>query len=579
MMASTRGKSALVIGIDFVNGYTGVSWLFFKEKMPARDPEVVAHWFSSLPKNNDRTKVPSKIHYDKETGEIKWGYNIPTNVQPIEWFKLLLLEEEDLPANLQDSSHIQRAREMMEEMGMTAIELVGDYLKLLWEHVISVIKAEQGRRLVLGTRFHVVLSIPAIWKDYARDRMRQAAERAGFFRSRLAGKTTLDFVSEPEAAAIATLPSLDNRGDLTIGDSFVVMDAGGGTVDIISYKIDSLEPIVVSECVEGDGALCGATFVDNAFENLLEQRVGRQAWRHMDSSDIKKMMNNEKQWEHGIKKDFDGSQELYRIDIPKKSKRGRVDIKAAEIRQVFEQCLSQIYRLLQKQLDDIKCCTKKPPKFKNQMEILQARGEKPWSAICRGATLSGAVGRRLTEPVMKVHARVSRLSYGWDTMPFFDPNIHDVRDRVWDDTVEDWLAENQVEWVIKRVSQASVPSSAAELMNLQGQNISTIEPKRYHYRQWFKVSEEGIRGCMTKIYFCRSENPPIRVDDTTHDHSTLEYNTSRPVQFMGIERVNRKLVSVWKYNFEVQVSGATLDIRITSQDGEVASSSLIVKTD
>jgi hypothetical protein len=37
------------------------------------------------------------------------------------------------------------------------------------------------------------------------------------------------------------------------GDSFVVVDCGGGTVDIISYTVVSKEPMVIRECVKGEG--------------------------------------------------------------------------------------------------------------------------------------------------------------------------------------------------------------------------------------------------------------------------------------------------------------------------------------
>lgn len=84
------------------------------------------------------------------------------------------------------------------------------------------------------------------------------------------GETTLTFISEPEAAALATLSGVDGRCDIHVrssstmhsiswinlvqeGDSFVVVDCGGGTVDIISYKVTSTEPMVVREVVQGQG--------------------------------------------------------------------------------------------------------------------------------------------------------------------------------------------------------------------------------------------------------------------------------------------------------------------------------------
>ncbi|KAI0401998.1 hypothetical protein F4802DRAFT_618248 [Xylaria palmicola] len=585
-MNPARGKSTLVFGIDFGTTYSGVSWLFCRENSPIKEPEVVTHWLSALSSNSDRTKVPSKIYYKKETGQTQWGYNIPTDLQPIQWFKLLLLEKNDLPADIRNSSHIQRARDMMTAEGKTAVGLVGNYLKVLWEHIISEINDEKGPSLVNGTAFHVVLTIPAIWKDYARDRMRQAAEQAGILDDRLAGKTTLDFITEPEAAAIATLPDLDARDDLVVGDSFVVLDAGGGTVDIISYKVEKLAPLVVSECVEGDGALCGATFVDSAFETFIEQRVGRKSWKLMKDTDIKKWMNNE--WEHGIKKDFDGSQAKYCIDLPKRNKRGQMSICNEEIRGIFEPVLSQIHDLFLKQLIAVKCRTGKNPKFvilvggfgrcpflfkrltqqfNGITDILQARGEKPWSAICRGAVLSGAMGRGLTEQVVKVQSRVARMSYGWKFWTEFNPNCHDLRDKVWDRVRGKWMASNQIEWAIKR-----------------GQDMSNLKPVTYKYRRYFDIGEKGVRKLKDELFTSESLHPSSRHDNTVNYHSTIKYPTSCPVQDMPLKPRRGSLGSyhVWDFKYKMQVSGAALTISIipgNKKGSEIASTSLTVKTE
>jgi molecular chaperone DnaK (HSP70) len=53
--------------------------------------------------------------------------------------------------------------------------------------------------------FRVVLTIPAFWPPYARAAMWEGAERAGILADRPCGSTTLELVSEPEAAALAIL--------------------------------------------------------------------------------------------------------------------------------------------------------------------------------------------------------------------------------------------------------------------------------------------------------------------------------------------------------------------------------------
>lgn len=44
---------------------------------------------------------------------------------------------------------------------------------------------------------------------------------------------------------------------------FVLCDAGGGTVDLISYKITRVDPYLeVEEAAVGSGDKCGASYID-----------------------------------------------------------------------------------------------------------------------------------------------------------------------------------------------------------------------------------------------------------------------------------------------------------------------------
>ena len=48
-----------------------------------------------------------------------------------------------------------------------------------------------------------------------------------------------------------------------VGDVFVLCDAGGGTVDLISYKVTQTSPtFLIEEAAVGSGDKCGATFID-----------------------------------------------------------------------------------------------------------------------------------------------------------------------------------------------------------------------------------------------------------------------------------------------------------------------------
>jgi molecular chaperone DnaK (HSP70) len=59
-------------------------------------------------------------------------------------------------------------------------------------------------------------------------------------------------IKEPEAAALYTMHSLDFT--LSPGDAFVLCDAGGGTVDLISYEVEAVSPrLQLKEVVPGTG--------------------------------------------------------------------------------------------------------------------------------------------------------------------------------------------------------------------------------------------------------------------------------------------------------------------------------------
>lgn len=61
------------------------------------------------------------------------------------------------------------------------------------------------------------MTVPAIWQEDARRRMRQAVKVAGILEHRHAGETTLSLVAEPEAAAMAVLDDFRGRKDVEVG--------------------------------------------------------------------------------------------------------------------------------------------------------------------------------------------------------------------------------------------------------------------------------------------------------------------------------------------------------------------------
>ena len=90
----------------------------------------------------------------------------------------------------------------------------------------------------------------------------------------MGGASALHIISEPEAAAMYALDVMDPH-NIKIGDTFVLCDAGGGTVDLISYKVSELKPVLkISEAAPGSGHLCGSSFLNRIFQTFLEEKLG-----------------------------------------------------------------------------------------------------------------------------------------------------------------------------------------------------------------------------------------------------------------------------------------------------------------
>lgn len=130
--------------------------------------------------------------------------------------------------DLRDSDQIVKARKLLLDLGKTPEDCIADYLRALWKHTLKMIRKGHADYLIESLQFRVVLTVPAIWKDYARTAMQEAVKRAGILDRRIAGETTLVLAPEPEAAGLTAL--LEYGTAIKPGEVYVICDAGGGTV-------------------------------------------------------------------------------------------------------------------------------------------------------------------------------------------------------------------------------------------------------------------------------------------------------------------------------------------------------------
>ena len=138
--------------------------------------------------------------------------------------------------------------------GMDIVSVTRDFLRAMNVHVMQIISRRLLSKIIQTARYSYILTVPAIWSDNAKEQTKRAALEAGLGNG---NKMDLTFYSEPETAAVYTLRTMEGLlHRVRLGDKFVVCDAGGGTVDLISYQLREIDPYLqMEECSMGSGKL------------------------------------------------------------------------------------------------------------------------------------------------------------------------------------------------------------------------------------------------------------------------------------------------------------------------------------
>lgn len=113
---------------------------------------------------------------------IRWGYEVMPSETRITCIKLFLESGQELPEFVSR----QAIATELQKHSRTVVAAVADFLHKVHEHTLATLTLRWGDGFIHSTKIEYVLTCPAIWSDYAKDRTLQAAKQAG-----LTGKITM----------------------------------------------------------------------------------------------------------------------------------------------------------------------------------------------------------------------------------------------------------------------------------------------------------------------------------------------------------------------------------------------------
>lgn len=451
------------------------------------DIEIIKTW----PGGNGITsdKVPTEISYDLPAGTapgtaptVKWGFQFKPEESRLRCIKLFLDRSQKLPFYV---SPLETAAQL-KRFNKTVVDAVSDYLTQIYKHTMDTLTRRYGESFMASTKVDFVLTCPAVWSDAAKNTTLQAAERAG-----MGAQSQIQMISEPEAAAVYTLKAIQPN-HIKAGDNFIVCDGGGGTVDLIAYKIVSLNPIRVEESAVGTGGLCGSAFLNYRFEEHVKTRIGQTRFDEMKTKKGKTWQMGLRYFEEFVKRNFN-EDEHQEVNVPFPGlpddeeaglDSGFLVMTAEQIKEIFDPVVKEVCDLVQGQVDSLRAkggivsgiilvggfgqsdylyrklkshftTAVAPPPYTERpthpnidlrerpsIEVMQP--VYAWTAVVRGAVLRGLEGNM-------VISRKARMHYGTSYATVYDEEKHSVTERYWSPLWERWMVSDRMQWHIAKV--------------------------------------------------------------------------------------------------------------------------------
>ncbi|KAI2482515.1 Hsp70 family protein [Pyrenophora tritici-repentis] len=522
-------SNRLVVGLDYGTTYTGVAFCETSDTgIVGKDILVIKDWPSRHTKIGTKEKVPSEIALKDRT---KWGSLIAPNEKRHMWTKLLL----DQP-KAGEVDVIMKELCLNDKNGPSnkPVDIIADYLKHIKTHLVKNLDIQYSKGLWSTLPMTLVVTVPAVWSDAAKNATLQAVNKAGFNSIELPQLKRTVVTTEPEAAAIYTIQSL--RGGIqddqfAIGDGFIVCDMGGGTIDLISYRVAELNPTTLEEATVGSGDQCGGSFVERGFLKWLERRLGTADFMSIAGNRSEnlprtslspKLSRMVQDFVLEVKTGFSGFEiNFLRLPIPLSSieddedrgiQDGEIRITATDLQEMFEFPLLRTYELLLGQIEQARHTRnvelksvfmvggfsespyiyEKVKAFAEKNGLQAIRPPHAWSAIVRGAAAKGLEGDGRAE----IKNRKCRRYYGTSYNAHFIPGKHKEIDSFISEFDGVKRASNQVEWILKKGQDLATKSASHGSM-------------RFHQNFW--VGDE--RSTSLSLLASDSYQAPLRSKD------------------------------------------------------------------
>ena len=462
-MAEYLKEFTHVIAIDFGTGESGYA-IVANSSNPNTKPIIEV--FNPCDDNDQKT--PTAILFDNNKNFLDFGSNAIRKYAEIVDNGNTALLFQNYKISLY---HMQSEANSMDGRSMPLITVISETLKFISNCALNKLSEQVGETLH-KEKIRWILTVPALWNEEHKLFMRKAAVKAGIISDE--NSFNLLLCLEPEGASIQVREDSEEalKKKITKGSIIVVLDCGGGTVDITINKMlcEPDEKFLSNEVLSSTGGCeWGSKYVDQNFENFLKEFLGEKLFAVyqknasmkidiLDAFEILKKKFNPENVKHSrlqlsylgenltpdILKNLVNSYNLLHPNT-KISQRGSsgIDLSNELMISFFEPLINKIIDKVKELLEETKQKAGYYPKFiflvggfgespylrqkiKKEFEsneLIVLIPKRPLVSVVRGACMFGLNPFSIT-------SRIAKKTYGISTLGIFDEKKHPLNKKV-----------------------------------------------------------------------------------------------------------------------------------------------------
>lgn len=176
--------------------------------------------------------------------------------------------------------HLDANARSVDGRELPLMKVISESLKYIAEKALEKLSEQVGK--IVATKIRWVLTVPALWSEEHKHFMRRAAVQAGFIEDLNASNLLLCL--EPEGASIQCREDSEEqlKSQMGKGNVVMVLDCGGGTVDITVHKLtcNPDEKFLCEELLPSSGGCeWGSKYVDMYFEQFVADFFGEDLYQ------------------------------------------------------------------------------------------------------------------------------------------------------------------------------------------------------------------------------------------------------------------------------------------------------------